>query len=87
MECKFVWYNLPNSIRKAIEPFNEQLTTDVKNINWFNMLSKINKLYDELSTINPDCAIPFNKFIWCNLPTQLKLLCDLINCEQEDGGK
>lgn len=82
MDCKFIWYNLPNSIKKAIEPYSSQLTKEAKNILWYNLPRKLNLLYSELYQIKSACTdITPRTFIWYNLPRKVETLCDLINCE------
>ena len=79
MICNFTWYNLPNQIKKLIEPFENQLSKEVKNITWYNLPYKLNKLYKELVLIKPSCDLN-PKFIWFSLNKKAEAICKLVDC-------
>ena len=83
MDCRFMWYNLPNRIKEIIAPYNDQLSDEAKKVTWYNLPNKINKIYEELSDIKTCIGIEPSKFIWYNLPNKLKALCELVECEEE----
>ena len=83
MDCRFMWYNLPNRIKEIIAPYNDQLSDEAKKVTWYNLPSKLNKIYEELSDIKTCTGIEPAKFIWYNLPNKLKALCELVECEEE----
>ena len=82
MDCRFMWYNLPNRIKEIIAPYNAQLSDEAKKVTWYNLPNKINKIYEELSDIKTCTGIEPAKFIWYNLPNKLKALCELVECEE-----
>ena len=84
MDCRFMWYNLPNRIKEIIAPYNDQLSDEAKKVTWYNLPNKINKIYEELSDIKTCIGIEPAKFIWYNLPNKLKALCELVECEEEE---
>ena len=85
MDCRFMWYNLPNRIKEIVAPYKEQLSEEANNVTWFNLPNKINKIYEELSDIKTCTGIEPAKFIWYNLPNKLKALCELVECEETGG--
>ena len=82
MSCKFIWFNLPNKIKEVIAPYKEQLSEEANNVTWFNLPSKLNKVYEEIFNIKTCIGIEPSKFIWYNLPNKLKALCELVECEE-----
>ena len=82
MSCKFIWFNLPNKIKEVIAPYKEQLSEEANNVTWFNLLSKLNRVYEEIFNIKTCTGIEPAKFIWYNLPNKLKALCELVECEE-----
>lgn len=82
MSCKYIWFSLPKQIKKTIEPYNDLLSKEAKNILWFNLPKKLNLLYSELYQIKSACTnITPETFIWFDLPNKLEALCSLANCE------
>lgn len=80
MSCKDIfWYDLPNTIKKKIKPFDAQLSKDAKNITWYNLPNKLTKLYNELSLIKPSCKKDVD-FMWYDLPKKAQAICSLIDC-------
>ena len=77
-----MWYNLPNRIKEIIAPYKEQLSEEANNVTWFNLPSKLNKVYEEIFNIKTCTGIEPAKFIWYNLPNKLKALCELVECEE-----
>ena len=82
MDCRFMWYNLPNRIKEIIAPYNDQLSDEAKKVTWYNLPNKINKIYEEIFNIKTCTGIEPAKFIWYNLPNKLKALCELVECEE-----
>ena len=76
----FIWNNLAGDIKKAIEPIENQLSEDAKNILWYNLPNKLKLLYSEILAIKPNCPESPN-FIWYDLPRKVEAITDLINCE------
>ena len=76
----FTWNNLAGDIKKAIEPIENQLSEDAKNILWYNLPNKLKLLYSEILAIKPNCPESPN-FIWYDLPRKVEAITDLINCE------
>ena len=78
MTYKFKWYNLPNEIKTATEPYSDGLSQGVKDITWYNLPKKLNLLYDELYDIKEANITKPNKFSRYNLPHSLESLWELI---------
>jgi hypothetical protein len=71
MECKFIWYNLPQGIKR--------LTGE--SITWFNLPKRLNDIYAKIRQSKNCPNLPLKEdYIWFNLPKKLKTLCEVINC-------
>jgi len=85
MDCKFLWFDLPKQIKDKIFPFNNVLSEEVKDIKWFDLPNRLDKLCSELEVINPSCKVENHKFLWFDLPNRLNYLCSLLNCQDDNS--
>jgi len=83
MDCKFIWFNLPNKIKEVIAPYSSHLSNEVNKVTWFNLPNKLNNIYEEIYNLKTCIAVEPSKFTWFDLPNKLQALCDLVGCEEE----
>lgn len=87
MDCKFIWNNLPQKIKKEIiEPLKTILSEkdykEIRNLSWYMLPQRLEKVYDILLTELENCTqetstIKKDELLWNNLPYRIKVLCEI----------
>ena len=51
MDCRFMWYNLPNRIKEIIAPYNDQLSDEAKKVTYINSTTEISISKEQIEQI------------------------------------